>query len=139
MAPLMGGQASVNQLKTLLAVCRRLADESRRLADISRSTIATSRAKVEASRARLASAARSGGEASMSVSAQDDRPGVAQRGVDALTDAVLATLPGEAAIIDAAGTIVQINEAWACATRSAPADVQTALAVGASYLKACRG
>ncbi|TMB89505.1 MAG: GAF domain-containing protein [Chloroflexi bacterium] len=53
-----------------------------------------------------------------------------------IIEAVLATLPGETAILDAAGTIVQINEAWASAARSTAG--QAALAVGANYLAACR-
>jgi signal transduction histidine kinase/ABC-type uncharacterized transport system substrate-binding protein len=55
----------------------------------------------------------------------------------AMAGAVLAALPGETAIIDAAGTIVQTNEAWATAARSG-ADAQLALKVGANYLEACR-
>src|SRR5262249_22135779 len=54
----------------------------------------------------------------------------------AMAGAVLAALPGERAIIDSAGTIVQVNEAWATASRSAAA--QLALKVGANYLEACR-
>jgi signal transduction histidine kinase len=55
----------------------------------------------------------------------------------AMADAVLAALPGETAIIDSAGTIVQINDAWATASRSGSA-TQSALKVGANYLEACR-
>jgi len=55
----------------------------------------------------------------------------------AITDAVLAALPGETAIIDSAGTIVQTNEAWATAVRNA-AGAERALMVGANYLDACR-
>ena len=55
----------------------------------------------------------------------------------AMADAVLAALPGETAIIDAAGTIVQINDAWATAPRSGSA-TQSALKVGSNYLDACR-
>ena len=53
-----------------------------------------------------------------------------------IIEAVLAALPGETAIIDAAGTIVHMNEAWATATRS-PAARET-LSIGANYLEACR-
>jgi signal transduction histidine kinase len=53
-----------------------------------------------------------------------------------IIEAVLAALPGETAIIDAAGTIVQINEAWAGAPRSAAG--QAALSVGRNYLEACQ-
>jgi signal transduction histidine kinase/ABC-type uncharacterized transport system substrate-binding protein len=63
----------------------------------------------------------------------------AQAGLDAsasVIEAVLATLPGETAIIDAAGTITQVNEAWARAPRSAAGEA--AFAVGANYLQACR-
>ena len=56
----------------------------------------------------------------------------------ALTAAVLAALPGETALINAEGTILQTNEAWASAARQAPANVADALAVGANYLYACR-
>jgi len=55
----------------------------------------------------------------------------------ALAGAVLAVLPGETAIIDADGTIVQVNEAWATAGRSG-AEADAALKVGANYLDACR-
>ena len=52
----------------------------------------------------------------------------------AMTGAVLAALPGETAIIDSAGTIVEVNEAWTTAARSG----DTVLKVGANYLEACR-
>jgi len=55
----------------------------------------------------------------------------------ATADAVLGALPGETAIIDSAGTIVQTNEAWATAARRG-ADAASALKVGANYLEACR-
>ncbi|MGH7389259.1 MAG: ATP-binding protein [Candidatus Rokuibacteriota bacterium] len=55
----------------------------------------------------------------------------------ATAGAVLAALPGETAIIDSAGTIVQANAAWATAARSG-AGAQFALKVGANYLDACR-
>jgi signal transduction histidine kinase/PAS domain-containing protein len=55
----------------------------------------------------------------------------------AMAGAVLAALPGETAIIDSDGTIVEINDAWATAPRSG-ADVQLTLKVGANYLDACR-
>ena len=53
-----------------------------------------------------------------------------------ITEAVLAALPGETAIIDATGTISKVNEAWATAARSQPGGA--ALVVGANYLEACR-
>jgi signal transduction histidine kinase/GAF domain-containing protein len=55
----------------------------------------------------------------------------------ATAGAVLAALPGETAIIDSAGTIVQANDAWATAARSGTA-ASFALKVGANYLDACR-
>jgi signal transduction histidine kinase len=55
----------------------------------------------------------------------------------ATAGAVLAALPGETAIIDAHGTIVQTNDAWVAATRSG-AGAHAALKVGANYLDACR-
>jgi signal transduction histidine kinase len=55
----------------------------------------------------------------------------------ATAGAVLAALPGETAIIDSAGTIVQTNAAWATAARSG-AGAQFALKVGANYVDACR-
>jgi len=55
----------------------------------------------------------------------------------ATADAVLAALPGETAIIDGHGTIVQTNDAWVTATRSG-AGAHAALKVGANYLDACR-
>jgi signal transduction histidine kinase len=54
----------------------------------------------------------------------------------AIAGAVLAALPGETAIIDSAGTIVETNDAWANAARSG-ADVQLAPKIGANYLDAC--
>jgi two-component system, LuxR family, sensor kinase FixL len=56
----------------------------------------------------------------------------------ALAGAVLAALPGETAIIDSAGVILQTNEAWVSASRSVPPEFQPALAVGANYLETCR-
>ena len=53
---------------------------------------------------------------------------------EAFTRAVLAAPPGETAIVDGDGCLVQVNEAWAGATRSL-----TAVPTGASYLDACRG
>jgi signal transduction histidine kinase len=55
----------------------------------------------------------------------------------AMAGAVLAALPGETAIIDSDGTIVQTNDAWATAARS-EGSAQSALKVGANYLDACR-
>jgi signal transduction histidine kinase len=55
----------------------------------------------------------------------------------AMAGAILAALPGETAIIDSAGTIVQVNKAWATAARSGAA-AQLALKLGANYLDACR-
>jgi len=52
-----------------------------------------------------------------------------------IIQAVLAALPGETALIDATGTIVQINAAWADAPRSAAG--RAAFSVGANYLEAC--
>ena len=60
-----------------------------------------------------------------------------RREAQAVTGAVLAALPGETAIIDASGTIVRTNDAWATAARS-EADSRTAFDVGANYLDACR-
>ena len=37
---------------------------------------------------------------------------------EALTASVLATLPGDAAIVDVSGTIVQVNDAWAASLRA---------------------
>jgi len=54
----------------------------------------------------------------------------------ATAGAVLTALPGETAIIDAHGTIVQTNDAWVIArSRAGP---HAALTVGANYLDACR-
>jgi len=50
-----------------------------------------------------------------------------------ILEAVLAALPGETAIINGAGTIVQVNEAWATAAGS-----DRTLATGANFLEACR-
>jgi signal transduction histidine kinase len=52
---------------------------------------------------------------------------------EAFTRAVLAAPPGETAIIDGDGRIVQVNEAWAGATHPL-----TAVPIGASYLDTCR-
>jgi C4-dicarboxylate-specific signal transduction histidine kinase len=56
---------------------------------------------------------------------------------EALTASVLATLPGEAAIVDVSGVIVQVNAAWAVSARADDAD-PLAVSVGANYLDACR-
>jgi signal transduction histidine kinase len=56
----------------------------------------------------------------------------------AFTGAVLAALPGDVAILDGVGTIVQTNETWATMAKSAPPAVQLDLAVGGNYLDACR-
>jgi signal transduction histidine kinase len=56
----------------------------------------------------------------------------------AFTSAVLSTLPGEIAIIDATGSIVQVNDAWAVFARSNGAASRSAMAPGANYLEACR-
>ena len=53
---------------------------------------------------------------------------------EAFTGAVLATLPGATAVVDADGRIVEANEAW---RRLFGAD-RTSTAVGARYLTACR-
>jgi signal transduction histidine kinase len=53
----------------------------------------------------------------------------------AMAGAVLDALPGETAIIDSAGWIVQANDAWATTARSG---AQPAPKVGANYLDACR-
>ena len=52
---------------------------------------------------------------------------------EALTRAVLAAPPGETAIIDGDGRIVQVNDAWAAATHPL-----TAVPAGASYVETCR-
>ena len=55
---------------------------------------------------------------------------------EAFTSAVLAALPGETAIVDVDGVIVQVNDAWAAFVRTAPFDLQVAISVGGNYLKA---
>ncbi len=57
---------------------------------------------------------------------------------EALTASVLATLPGEAAIVDVNGVILQVNDAWAASARADDADAPAAVSVGANYLNACR-
>lgn len=57
---------------------------------------------------------------------------------EALTASVLAALPGEAAIVDVNGVIVQVNDAWAVSPRAADTDPVAAVSVGANYLDACR-
>jgi signal transduction histidine kinase/PAS domain-containing protein len=57
---------------------------------------------------------------------------------EAFTGAVLAALPGETAIIDAKGVIVQMNEAWGAHERSADTGAPGAISMGANYLDACR-
>ena len=56
----------------------------------------------------------------------------------ATADALLGAMPGETAIIDSTGRIVQTNDAWATAARSG-AGADAARALGANYLDACRG
>ena len=58
---------------------------------------------------------------------------------EAFTGAVLAALPGETAIIDSAGVIVQVNEAWARFACTVAGDAAGTIAVGDNYLAACRG
>jgi signal transduction histidine kinase len=65
------------------------------------------------------------------------RSAVAVETSAAIAGAVLAALPGETAIIDSTGTILQTNEAWAAAARSEGGSGR-ALSVGANYLDACR-
>jgi signal transduction histidine kinase len=55
---------------------------------------------------------------------------------EAFTNAVLAALPGETAIVDAEGVIVQVNEAWDAFVDTLPFDAQVPLSVGGNYLKA---
>jgi len=64
------------------------------------------------------------------------RSAAAVESSEATAGAVLATLPGETAIIDAHGTIVQTNDAWVTARNGAGA--HAGLKVGANYLDACR-
>jgi signal transduction histidine kinase len=58
---------------------------------------------------------------------------------EAFTGAVLAALPGETAIIDSAGVIVQVNEAWSRFAGTVAGDSAGTIAVGDNYLAACRG
>ena len=58
---------------------------------------------------------------------------------EAFTGAVLAALPGETAIIDSAGVIMQVNEAWARFAGTVAGDSAGTIAVGDNYLAACRG
>jgi signal transduction histidine kinase len=58
----------------------------------------------------------------------------AEEGSTSIVEAVLAALPGETAILDAVGTIVQINQAWAAASGT-----DYPFSVGANFLKVCRG
>jgi signal transduction histidine kinase len=60
-----------------------------------------------------------------------------RREAQEITGAVLAALPWETALIDSAGTIVHVNEAWAAAARNGTGAPPT-LGVGANYLDACR-
>jgi signal transduction histidine kinase len=64
--------------------------------------------------------------------------GVAMPATTGIVGAVLAVLPGEAAILDAAGTIVQTNDRWAAASRNRAMTSERPLAVGSNYLDACR-
>ena len=52
------------------------------------------------------------------------------------TSAVLAALPGETAILDADGLIVQVNEAWTRAVDILPLEARVRLSVGGNYLNA---
>jgi signal transduction histidine kinase len=65
------------------------------------------------------------------------RSAAALQSSTALTAAVVAALPGETAIIDAKGTILQTNDAWASAALSGPAVMAPRLSVGANYLETC--
>src|SRR4029077_15237232 len=57
---------------------------------------------------------------------------------EALTASVLAALPGEAAIVDVSGVIVQVYDAWAISARAGDTDRRATVSVGANYLDACR-
>jgi signal transduction histidine kinase len=63
---------------------------------------------------------------------------VQSEGHAAFTTAVMAALPEEMAILDASGTILRTNAAWAHAAEMASVEVQRSLAVGANYLDACQ-
>lgn len=56
----------------------------------------------------------------------------------AFTRAVLTALPGETAVLDPSGTIVQVNDAWADFAQSNGGAVRAAMAPGGDYLEACR-
>ena len=56
---------------------------------------------------------------------------------EALTSAVLAALPGETAVVDADGVLVQVNEAWSAVARAGGADFLAAMSAGANYLETC--
>ncbi len=52
--------------------------------------------------------------------------------------AVLNSIPSQIAVLDAAGSIVQVNEAWSTFARENGGSESLANAVGTSYLKVCR-
>ncbi|MGI9287749.1 MAG: PAS domain-containing hybrid sensor histidine kinase/response regulator [Pseudomonadales bacterium] len=53
--------------------------------------------------------------------------------------AVLSSIPSQAAVLDAAGTIVQVNEAWSAFAREKGGSDSLVRGVGISYLEICRG
>jgi C4-dicarboxylate-specific signal transduction histidine kinase len=55
-----------------------------------------------------------------------------------LTDALLAALPVEIAILNRTGTIIHANEAWTRMVATEPDSVECELSVGGNYLEACR-
>jgi signal transduction histidine kinase len=57
---------------------------------------------------------------------------------EALSSAVLTALPGEAAIVDGDGVVVQVNDRWAALARGNGRDSLVVPAVGTSYLDGSR-
>src|SRR5262249_30410626 len=47
-------------------------------------------------------------------------------------------LPGETAILDPSGSILQVNDAWAAEAAAKSADARATMSAGADYLEACR-
>jgi C4-dicarboxylate-specific signal transduction histidine kinase len=57
---------------------------------------------------------------------------------EALSQAVLASLPSEVAVIDREGVILHVNEQWRTFAREHNADGCPRMSVGANYLEVCR-
>ncbi|HSE04815.1 MAG TPA: ATP-binding protein [Methylomirabilota bacterium] len=67
-----------------------------------------------------------------------DETAAALEASEALIGAVLTALPGETAVVDRDGVIVQTNEAWDAVAQGHGPELKPLISVGANYLSTCR-